>query len=68
MEIKGAELEEKGTLTELYCNDDYHVNKITYYGKPEEEVLPIVSETAVNGGVKLSLKPRSVNVIKVKIK
>lgn len=68
MEIKGAELEEKGTLTELYCNDDYHVNKITYYGKPEEEVLPIVSETAVNGGVKLTLKPRSVNVIKVKIK
>lgn len=68
MEIKGAELEEKGTLTELYCNDDYHVNKITYYGKPEEEVLPIVSETEVNGGVKLTLKPRSVNVIKVKIK
>ena len=68
MEIKGAELEEKGTLTELYCNDDYHVNKLTYYGKPEDEVLPIVSETEVNGGVKLTLKARSVNVIKVKIK
>lgn len=68
LSITGAELEEKGTLTELYCNDDYHVNKITYYGKPENEVLPIVSEIAVNGGVKLALKPRSVNVIRVKIK
>lgn len=65
--IEGAELSCKGTLTELYCDDNELTNKLSYYGKPEEKVLPAVSEISVSGGVKLELKARSVNVIKIKI-
>lgn len=68
LEVKDTVLEDTGALTELYCDDDYHVNKLSYYGKPEEKVLPIESKISVESGVKLTLKPRSVNVIKIAIK
>ncbi len=66
--VSGAEFENKGTLTELYCDDDYLRNTIDYASEPVETVLPVESNIAVEGGVKLTLKPRSVNVIKIKIK
>lgn len=66
-EIKETELASKGTLTELYCDDDELVNKLSYYGKPEEFVVPVKSEIDVQDNLKLTLKARSVNIIKIKI-
>lgn len=65
LEVKDAKLNKAGTLTELYSNDDEIVNTLDYYNKPCEKVLPHKSEIAVDGGVKLTLKPRSVNVIRI---
>lgn len=67
LEIKDTALCNKATLTELYCNDDELVNTLDYSNKPVEKVVPIESEIAIEGGIKITLKPRSVNVIKVKI-
>ncbi len=66
--ISDAELEERGALTELYSNDDEIRNTLDYSNKPQENVLPTSCEIAVDGGVSVELKPRSVNVIKIKIK
>ncbi len=68
LEITGAEIEEKGVLTELYCDDDYLKNVIDYSNRPQEKVLPEVREIEVQNGVKITLKPRSVNVIKLTVK
>ena len=65
--IKDAVLGDTATLTELYCDNDEQINTLDYSNKPVENVLPIKSEISVNGGIKLTLKPRSVNVIKIKI-
>ena len=65
--ITDATLQNTATLTELYCDDDELVNTLDYSNKPVEKVVPIKSEIAVDGGVKLTLKARSVNVIKIKI-
>ena len=65
--ITDATLKNTATLTELYCDDDELVNTLDYSNKPVEKVVPIKSEIAVDGGVKLTLKARSVNVIKIKI-
>ncbi len=65
--ITDATLQNTATLTELYCDDDELVNTLDYSNKPVEKVVPIKSEIAVNGCVKLTLKARSVNVIKIKI-
>ena len=65
--ITDATLQNTATLTELYCDDDELVNTLDYSNKPVEKVVPIESEIAVDGGVKLTLKARSVNVIKIKI-
>ena len=65
--ITDTTLQNTATLTELYCDDDELVNTLDYSNKPVEKVVPIKSEIAVDGGVKLTLKARSVNVIKIKI-
>lgn len=62
-----TKLESKATLTELYSDDDELVNTLSYYGKPEEKVVPIVSKISASESIKLTLKARSVNVLKLKI-
>ncbi len=65
--FKGTKLENTATLTELYSDDDELVNTLSYYGKPDEKVVPIVSEIGVSEDIKLTLKARSVNILKLKI-
>lgn len=67
LEIKDTKLVKRGTLTELYCDDDELTNSLGYSGKPSENIVPITGDISLDESIKLVLKARSVNVIRVRI-
>ena len=63
--LEGAEISNKATLTEIYCDDDEACNVLGYDTPALYNIAPVVTDVVAEGGVKLGLKARSVNVVRI---